>query len=326
MSWIQENKFAAGLAAVTMVGVGGLWYWGNGNKEKTADAHDQFQDAANQIVRFEAGRLYPSEQNRDMKNKAVSDYVEQAGRLRERMTEFRPKTLEPVAPNVFSEQLQAASGRARSAFETSQTTLPPSFMLGFEPYSNSVAQGEATPLLTYPVGALEWLFTTLAEARPVSLINVYRKPLPEEKGREFSYAKGQVARDLPVEVTFSGTSKSLREFMSALVDSKDYYFIPRVVRIENEKQLGPTRSDAQFKTASTAPAEGGFDIANFTAGADVVPPADGAAAPVLPSAPASEEILKQVLGNEKITVFLRLDLRLFREASSVPLPELPKRP
>ncbi len=327
MSWIKENQFTAGLAAVTLLGVAGLYSWGSGNQNKTALARDDYQAAAAEMMRYEGGSLYPSDTNRDLKRKAVADYSEQATQLRDRMVQYGPKPGSAIAANAFGTELQAANTRIRAAFETSQATVPGGFLVGFEAYASGVAQGDATSLMAYQMGAMEWLFVKLAEARPEALINVYRQPLTEEKGAPYDYAKNQISRDLPMEITFSGSARAVREFMSSLVDSKDYYFIPRVIRVENEKQVGPTRSDAQFKTVSTSTAPEGFDPAALGAVTDLVPAGDPAvvlAAGEEAVAPESEEILKQVLGDEAVRVFLRIDLRLFRDSASVPLPELPK--
>jgi hypothetical protein len=116
----------------------------------------------------------------------------------------------------------------------------------------------------------------------------------------------------------------MREFLGSLVDSKEYYFIPRIIRVENEKQVGPTRSDAQFKpAASSAVVEAAFDPSAFDAKPAGGLPGEPAATDEA-NAAASEAILKQVLGDELLKVFLRIDLRVFRDAASVPLPELPK--
>jgi len=322
MSWIKENQFTAGLAAVTLLGVGGLYSWGSGSQDKTALALEAHRTAAAQIARYETGRLYPSEANRDLKRKAVNDYSDQATELRDLMVGFAPKPGPVIASNVFGTELQAATARVRTAFDASKTGLPAGFLLGFEPYSANIANEDATNLLAYQVGAMEWLFGKLADARPASLINVYRKPLPEEKGQAYAYAKGEVARDLAMEITFSGSANTLREFIGTLVDSKEYYFIPRILRVENEKQTGPIRSDAQFKTTSTSTAaDAVLDPAAF----DEKPAGELALDPVLgEDPPAAEPILKQVLGDELLKVFLRIDLRVFRDAASVPLPELPK--
>jgi len=327
MSWIKENQFTAGLAAVTLLGVGGLYSWGSGNQNKTELARDDYQAAAAEMMRYEGGSLYPSDTNRDLKRQAVADYSEQASQLRDRMVQYGPKPGPAIASNAFGTDLQASNTRIRAAFETSQATLPGGFLVGFESYASGVALGDATSLMAYQMGAMEWLFVKLAEARPEALINVYRQPLPEEKGQPYVYAENQISRDLPIEITFSGSARAMREFLSSLVDSKDYYFIPRIIRVENEKQAGPTRSDAQFKTVITPTVPDGFDVAALGSVTDLSAVGDPAVA--LPAGeeavvPESEEILKQVLGDEALRVFLRIDLRLFRDAASVPLPELPK--
>jgi hypothetical protein len=95
------------------------------------------------------------------------------------------------------------------------------------------------------------------------------------------------------------------------------------MRVMNEKVKAPTAADSQFKTEEEAapeagadafPDAGGFVLPGDEAPADAAAPAAAEAA--AEAAPAADEgvILQQVLGSEKINVFLRIDILQFLEA------------
>ena len=122
-----------------------------------------------------------------------------------------------------------------------------------------------------------------------------------------------------------------RKFLSSLDDSGKYYYVIRSIRIVNEKLKAPTSADGSFKTEEAAPdagagtaAPGADPFGGAAAGGFVLPgeepaapPAEGTPAPAAePAAPApaaggSGVILQEVLGSEKINVFLRLDIIQF---------------
>jgi len=138
---------------------------------------------------------------------------------------------------------------------------------GLELYSGgNLARKDATSLLEYKRNALEWLFTKLADAGPDSLDNIYRTPMVEElkpvvdntkkkskkktkKGAKTSSKLESVYRAMPIELTFTGSEVSLKEFLMELSNAKDYFYITRSVRIRNLNNESPNLSDAEFETA-----------------------------------------------------------------------------
>ena len=182
--------------------------------------------------------------------------------------------------------------------------------------------------------AISNLMANLATAAPAKLLNIYRAPLPEEEGKTFD-AKNHSYRALPLEISFTGTEGSLRKFLSSLDDSGKYYYVIRSIRVTNEKIKAPTAADGAFKTEEAgaagagAAAPGGSDPFGGAGGGGFVLPEDPAAAPAgdkaaetpapapapAPAAGGDGVILQQVLGSEKINVFLRLDVIQFLDAA-----------
>jgi len=139
-----------------------------------------------------------------------------------------------------------------------------------------------------------------------------------------------VARGLPLEITFKGPEKAVRAFLSSIAKPDGYYIVIRSLRITNEKKGPPRTADAKFdKPAGAKPGAAKDPFGEFfTPDAEPTPaPAPGAtpapgAAPAPAPAPAppiaDNRILSQVLGDEQLQVFIRLDLMQFLPAKKLP--------
>lgn len=345
MSLNKEKGFLVALGAGTVLVAGalaGVAYMASNRYEA---AKEKFQNADTEVVQLSKGELSPSKENLNAKRKNLESYRTSVVSLQEKLLAFKPKELKKVSPAEFTKQIQEAGQEANARFGEIKATLPEGFALGFEAYTSAPVRETATPLLDYQLGAHRALFKMLADARPTKINNVYRERQPEEDGKPYPpvdpTAKGkqpekkEAYRKLPMEVTFTGNERAVRDFLSAINGSKDYFYVVRSVRIANEKKVGPKKSEASFETTATGATDNPFGNAFAATPADAAAPApapapaDGATPVPAPPAPApppvaqdSSQILKQVLGNEHITCFVRLDVLLFNEG--VELPKVPQ--
>ena len=210
----------------------------------------------------------------------------------------------------------------------------------------------ATAKLHYELGAIQWMLSKLAEVKPDAITNILRTPLPEEtakaaspapttrrKGRannnsaqKAPTAAGRAYEMMPMELAFTASEATIREFLIGLVNSDKYYYAIRGVRIRNEKQLPPNQKDADFpadvvpdavddgfgaleeeaEDADFGEAEGASEDA-----AEVVED-DGSSDPEQPATPAGELVLKQVLGSEKLHVHICFDIILIEKKAAKP--------
>lgn len=334
MSWIKDNKFVVALGCATLVGAVLLFLVGSKGTSRYEQAEADFAAAAADVTKFERGPLYPRPENRDGKAKAIDEYRKSVEALQAAFESYRPEELKNVSPQDFTNHLKAVDQELRKAFDESKTKLPDPFFCGFENYKTSLARGNATGILEYQLEAIQNLMLALAKSGASELKNLHRPLLPEEEGKDFKPQDNEVARSLPLEITFSGPEKSLRGFLSTLVQEDGQYVVIRSIRISNSKKDPPRASDAQFeKPAPVKPTAagdvfgGGFVLPGEEPKPEVKKAPEGAApapevAP-LPPPPAaaptgSARILSQVLGNEEVQVFLRLDLMLFLPAKKLP--------
>lgn len=322
MSWIQENRFAAGLGGITAVaaiGLIALIVSANGGYSKAKEEYDK---VTGEIDGMTNGRLYPSDDNLTAKQKAVREYKESVSKLTEAFNKYKAATPPNIEPADFNTALAQARETAAKAITDSKGEVPGDFFDGFETYKETAVKKEATGILTYELGAVSQLMSGLAASGPVKLLNIHRPKLEEEDGKVFNH-EGKMYRALPFEIAFNCKEDTFRKFLSTLDDSGKYYYVIRSMRVSNDKQKAPTAADAEFKTEeAAAPAAGGGETPFGAGGGFVLPGDDTPAAPTPPApapggvaAPAAggadELILKQVLGSERINVFLRLDIVQF---------------
>ena len=128
------------------------------------------------------------------------------------------------------------------------------------------------------------------------------------------------ARPFPLEITFTGPEKAAREFISSIVKQDNHYLVVRSLRVTNMKKDPPRAADAQFdKAAASKPAAAADPFGGgFVLPGDETPAATPEKPAATPKAADSSRILSQVLGNEQVQVFIRLDLLEFLPAKKLP--------
>ena len=350
MSWIQENKFVAGLAGVTAVIVGGILYVGLSQGGAYDEKLEQYQEVKAQYAKLEQSKPYPSATNQSDRESGVEHYEEEIKEVRKLVSGYRPEKLEKVTPEQFKDIQVKMDTDLRALFVNVKTELPSDCLFGFEKYSTSAVKAGATAKLHYELKAMQWMFSRLAEVKPTVLSNISRAELPEESGRvakvepkpkrgkrrvkkvkkSAPLAAGRAYELMPVEITFTASESSLREFLMALVNSKEYYYAIRGLRLHSQRQSPPNQRDASFpvdlQVSGSDDLFGSLEGFGEDAGNDDAPaeaaetPSEKDKAAVVPDSPesstkAGELILKQVLGSEKMNVHLCLDIVLIENKS-----------
>ena len=326
MSWIKDNKFIVALGGGTLVGVAVLYFVGSAGTKRYDDAKAKYDETSTEASGFEKLALYPKAENRDGKRKAIDEYRKSVDSIQAAFENFRPKDIKNISPQDFTSHLKAADQEIRKAFEDAGTTVPDAFFAGFEGYRSNLAPPSSTGMLDYQLNSIKKVLLELAKADPSALKNLYRPALQEETpGSEpYSAPAGAVARPLPLEITFMGSEKSARDFLSSIVKPENQFVVIRSVRIANAKKDPPKTADAQFEKAAAAKPAAASDFGGgFVLPGDEPKPAGGEkpaeAKPASSTAPAnSSRILAQVLGNEEVQVFVRLDILQFLPVKKLP--------
>ena len=117
----------------------------------------------------------------------------------------------------------------------------------------------------------------------------------------------------------------MRDFLQSMVNSKEYFFSIRALRIRNEKQTPPSVKDANFPANRVRAVVPGDDNEADPFAGIALPGPDGDEVEIDPGVQAvpdpapqlktnkGERILMQILGDEKIHVFIRFDVVYIQE-------------
>jgi hypothetical protein len=320
----KEKKFTGILVGATVLCAGGLYFVAGKGASRYDAAKEQFDALSAEINSMQNMTLFPSQQNLQAKQKALSDFKTEAEQLAAKLQAKRPKSLNNTDPQTFTNTLVKTAEVAMKTYaaaglttDDSNKALPKGFYLGFEDYVSTPAQGAATGILSYELAAISEVHVLLAAAKPKKLLNFYREKLVEEKGETYTPVAGSSSRKLSFEISFSGPESCIRDFINGLQSSKDHFFAIRTMRVHNEKQEAPKASDVQFEDKSSKSKEGSAAGGIFDSADSFVFPEDSKPAGAAPAAPATAapkaetgRILQQVLGKEDVQAFFRIDLLL----------------
>ncbi len=318
MSWFKENKFIAILTGVTVVLAGGILSVAvskNGEYESSLEEYEELSSAYNKQGKI---RPYPNEENLKARELEMTEYQETLGKVKTAFEKYKPATLEAVSPIQFSEARLEMEKGLLQAFEAAQTKIPGGCNFGFEKYASAQPQKDAATELFFQLGAVNSMLSNLAKAKPAELINIRRSPIQVESAKveEASSRGGEnelTYEKMPLELVFRASESSVKKFLQDVVNADDYFYMVNVIRILNDRGTAPNESDVTFTSAT---GDAAADVGAF-AGFDLDEDDSEEPEEESDSAVASTkgaQILKQVLGDELITVYLNMDVLLMKAA------------
>ena len=345
MDWIQENKFVSGLLAATILFAGGIFYHGYSEGDDFKANMAQYADLRSRYDTLISAKPYPNQENLQAREEIIEEYDAVIKEVLNAFYEYKPDKLPKPTPGEFSDARIKMQGDLRKAFNRIGTSLPEGCGFGFEKYAKIQAAPYATSKLNYQLGAIQWLFEKLAENEPKAIINIRRELLDVEKGpppapsTKKNARRGNQAANpgdekifevMPVELAFTASEASMRNFLKEMANSKEYLYAIRSLRIRNEKQNAPSPKDAAFQDKKPNNKEAGFFAPeeNDIFGGFALPDADSEEgdntdaidiergdkqiAPVAAPMSNDEHILKQVMGDEKINIHINFDILLIK--------------
>ena len=326
MSWFQENKFAGTVLSVTAIVSGALVYLGVNAKSETDAAKAKELAAVEKINSLQASTTFPNKDNEVELEENLLEFASKAKVFQDELLKYRPEEITQLSPNQFNDVVQDYLKNLDKYYQSKDIKFNSNekAYYGLGRYAGAMAKEVDTAYLNYHRKALEWLFISLADSGIVRLEHVFREPVAESMSEEFksssksktanSQADTSVSKMLPIEISFTGSEENLQTFLSKIVSSEEHFFMVKLLKIVNEKQDPVSISQMSFAPVVEAQESEGEDEGGGVVFPDFEPVDDDFA--------EDKTIIKQVVGSENITVFMKLDLTLFEEASNVVIPRL----
>lgn len=322
-TWIKDNKSIA-----SVIGVGALVFIGltSFTVMKTMEANtvrDEYLNAKDKIASAAAKPQTPTEGVVAMREADLEAYNACIKDIEAAYAAYFPKSedLEEIAPEQFRLKLNKVVSDFKTRAKDQNIRLNDGFNLGFDSYVTAPALQQATGVLQYELGAINWLAEQALDCDITELTRIYREKLPIEtaeapaaatdKGKKTSAkaaskggaatAKKELYQVLPLSITLRGSRQSINKFINTVIDSEKYLFTIQAIRCLNEKNGALTIKQEPVKAQKGDSKGGSFNFGaalnkNKDQGKEVV---------------TAEEIIKPVVGSEKVDFHIVLNLILF---------------
>jgi hypothetical protein len=330
----HRNLIITGVGALVSVGACGYFLYQS--QTSNTEAFEALRSVSNNLSRIQSATPTPSKENLD----ALKSQREQAAQALEQLrTRLKGLDLPATAlkPPEFQKVLNERSQAIAKLAEVNGVAIPANFYFGFSNYTKTVPKDEATPQLGRQLQVAELICKQLIQTVPSELKSFERSELESEKdpaaapkeeplskdkekskGKDAEKDKLKASRP-PTPPTFESSffrlrfvtrPGPLREFLNALASEKSCILVTRNLKIENEKQKGPSKRGPEELNQGNALAPNPSPTSLSTPQPlDPFSAAGGAA-------PSAGEVSQFIVGDEKIEVTLRVEFVSFLEEPS----------
>jgi hypothetical protein len=333
MSWVNENKFLAGFAGVTLVGAGVLAFLVFQAKGQYQQAQATYEEQSNELNRLQTLQPFPNAENVKKLDEQRKVHAQAIVQLQQSLAKMELPS-ENVSPQQFQDRLRATVDTINQNANQNGVKRSETFNLGFDRYLSEPPRPEAAGPLARQLKAIEILVSQLIRDRVVELTELKREELPEEKvataAAEAPPAKGGkptgkgdprggLVTSSTVEISFLAEQPSFAQSLNSLISAKEQFFVPRLIKVANEKPEGPSRAVAvnEFQPPAFDPA-GAPPPLPETPAAGVQPGGVPAAAPGQPGVPPTPvapppRAKTIIVGEERVQVTMRVEILDFAE-------------
>lgn len=320
-NWLQYNKKSAIVGGVGIIlffviaGLGVSYYLSE------SEAHDNIWKAEDTISSMSRRPLPPTRKVLDESTELVKKYEADVKGIEASYDQFRAASSMPhIDAQSFQNALKAESGEwLKTCKEKNITVNNEAKWMGFDLYQASAPSANAANMLNFQKAGIENFINTLMECGITRFYHIYRPQLPVEKAKvadadsppaRFANVEEEASwQYMPFEVSFLGDRQSVAKALNAIAKSDKYLYVFSAMRVKNEKEKADVFAvvKPEDKAKTNTALQGGVTLA-------IPGVADAAPAPKDEDEPKpviSEEILKQVLGDEKVKVHLAVNLVRF---------------
>ena len=257
MNWFEHNRFLGWFLIGLALGCLSVGYFFFRAMISSDAESARLKTSAAELKRLESLTPFPDESHYQEASALAAAYKSSLAALQEEI-KSRELPLEPLAPNEFQTKVRQAVSAIKEKARANKVKLPEKFFLGFDEFATSLPSTEAAPLLGRELKAVQMLANILIDARVDSISAFHREPIAEERtasptpkpSPRVGQARGALAAASPtmvkgnsLSVTFASSPGAARKALNQIVSAKEQFFIIRTLRVRNEKERGPSRTE-----------------------------------------------------------------------------------
>jgi hypothetical protein len=321
-----------GVAAFLVIA--GTGFYAFSNFSKYQESLSSWDAKVSTIESLEKRVPYPNEENAKAVEELVGAYRASVASLSETLKSFQRPLNTTLANTEFQQRVKkrVEDFRAFAQENGFEIVTENGFHLGFDAYAEVVPTQELVPELDYELEAIDYLLRKLVASGSKTMTSFERDPIPGEPGGPEKRAEG-VVQKYPVRIRFQGSHDVLQTFINDLANDRQFFYVVRVLKVQNENEEGPLKLTAEDGTSFAR-----FEnpITKEIASPELLDEwrADGATeADVEEKAKAAgfikaDQDARVLMGQEKMNVFLVVDISRFlspeEQEALAPKPEAKK--
>ncbi|MAS92798.1 MAG: hypothetical protein CMO55_06330 [Verrucomicrobiales bacterium] len=298
--------------------IGGAGFFAFTKYKEYSTALDTWDTNVGTIETLEKKVPYPNEENVEKLEKKVDEYETAVDGLRESLGTFQRPLDVGKANTVFQTDVKTRVGEFRQFASAEGMAIEIEegldFQLGFDIYSTQLPPPDLVGVLDYELEAIDYLLRALVTSGAERMTMFERDPIPGEAGVEREFESSAVQK-YPVRLRFTSSYQSFQDFINQLANEKNFFYIVRVLKVQNQMVEGPLRLSGDgsslpiFKnplTGEVATREQVMEWGHGRASKDDV--AENAKAAGFVSDTNDARVL---MGQEKLNVFMVVDIVRF---------------
>tara|TARA_R110002096_G_scaffold388721_8_gene583029 strand:- start:1997 stop:3001 length:1005 start_codon:yes stop_codon:yes gene_type:complete len=306
---------------VAAVLIGGAGFYAFSGYSNFSEELSSWDEKVGTISGLERRVPYPNDDNSIALKEKVDAYRGSVESLGESLKSFQRPLNQTLASTEFQqlvkERVQEFRGLSRSAGFTIEGTEE--FQLGFDSYSNTIPQPELVPVLDYELEAIDHLLKELVTSGVKTLKLFERDLIPGEVGSITEQESG-VVHKYPVRLRFEGNYNSFQKFVNSITNDKNFFYIIRVLKVENEVIAGPlklTGEGGSVVFVNSASGEPALYDDLLSWGLGTASDEDMAQAASAAGYVASNEDARVIFGQELLEVYMVVDIARFLSPEEV---------
>lgn len=314
-----------GVVAALAIGGAGFYAFSSYGSYKTA--MDGWDAKVGTIQTLERKVPYPNEENSEAVEESLDRYREAVKKLSDTLNTFQRPLNRELANTEFQQRVKTRVEDFRQFARTGGLEIDSrtEFHLGFDSYASNLPQPDLVPVLDYELEAIDHLLRTLVDCGAETMSSFQRDAIPGEAGSSGAHDSG-VVHKYPVRFRFEGSFGALQEFVNALANDKEFFYILRVLKVKNENTEGAlklsadgTRSFERYENPTTKQIASPEMMAEW--GADGATPAEVIAKAKEAGFVKADQDARVLMGQEKISAFVVIDITRFLGPDEVEKPE-----
>lgn len=231
---------------VAFLVIAGSGFYAFSSYSKYQEALTSWDDKVSTIENLEKRVPYPNEENAEAVEKEAEAYRTAVNALESTLNTFQRELNTTLANTEFQQRVKTRveDFRAYAAQNNFEIVTEDGFYLGFDAYSAVVPSQDLVPELDYELEAIDHLLRKLVDSGSKTMTSFERDPIPGETGGPEKKQAG-VLQKYPVRIRFQGEHAVLQDFINVLANDRQFFYIVRVLKVQNENQEGPLKLTAE---------------------------------------------------------------------------------